>query len=288
MDEHKSEWIFSVTERDFNARVLERSKQTPVVVDFWASWCGPCQMLAPILEKLVEKRAGAVLLAKVNTDEEQRLAMDFGIQSLPTVVAFKNGQVVLDFIGLLPENKVDEFLNRIGPSEADKKAQQASELEKTNPAQAEKLYRQVLQKEPNQEESLLGLARLLVDQNKEGEANELLERVGPGGEHGAEAEKLSAILWLRRHAHDRGDEKTLKARLEHDPGNPTTLYDLGCVEAAAGRYAEALRLLLDAAQRDKKLAAAKVREAMVKVFQVIGVRSELADEYRDKLTALLY
>src|SRR5262245_31705476 len=132
MNEPNSDWIFTVTERDFKARVLEPSKQTPVVVDFWAPWCGPCQKLGPILERLVTKRAGAVLLAKINTDEEQRLAMDFGIQSLPTVVAFKNGQIVLDFIGLLPEDKVEEFLNRIGPSEADKKAKQASELEKTN------------------------------------------------------------------------------------------------------------------------------------------------------------
>jgi putative thioredoxin len=288
MNEHKSAWIFSVSDKDFNTQVIERSKQVPVVVDFWAPWCGPCQMLAPILEKLIEKRGGEVLLAKVNTDEQERLAMEFGIQSLPTVVAIRNGQVVLDFIGLLPESQIEDFLDRLGPTDAEKKAKQARALEKTNPAQAEKLYRQVLQKDANQEDAILGLARILIDKNMVSEAAEILERVGAAGEHGAEADKLKAILWLRRHAHDRGDEATLKARLETDPTNPVTLYDLGCLEAAAGRYPEALAMLLDAAQRDKKLAAAKVREAMVQIFHVIGVRSELADEYRDKLTALLY
>lgn len=288
MNGNKSAWVFSVSEKDFDTQVLERSKQTPVVVDFWAPWCGPCRMLTPILEKLIEQRAGEVLLAKVNTDEEQRLAMDFGIQSLPTVMGFRAGKPVLDFMGLMSEAQIALFLDQLGPTAEEKKAQQGRDLETTAPAQAEKLYRQVLQKNPNQEDAILGLARLLIAQKKEAEATDILERVGASGEHGAEAERLTAIIWLRHLADHRGDEATLKARLESDPTNPINLYDLGCVEAAAGRYPDALALLLEAAERDKKLAASKVRETMVKVFHVIGVRCELADEYRDKLASILY
>jgi len=281
-------WIFSVAEKDFEAMVLKKSHDVPVVVDFWAPWCGPCRALAPVLEKLINQRAGAVLMAKVNIDEEQGLAMQFGIESIPMVVAFRGGRPVLDFVGVLPEHQMDDFLNRISPTEAERKAKDAIALEKTDPPQAEKLYRLALQKDANQEAAILGLARLLIDQHKDSEASELMDRVGPGSEQGAEAERLCAVLWLRGHAGTRGDEATLRARLEIDPKNAEILYDLGCVEAAAGRYEEALEMLLRAAQRDLKIVKTKVRETMVKIFHAIGIRNPLADDYRNKLASLLY
>lgn len=128
---------------------------------------------------------------------------------------------------------------------------------------------------------------MLIERHQESEANELLERVSPGGEHGAEAERLAAILWLRQQAQIMGHEPTLRERLEIDPQNAQLLFELGAVLAGAGRYAEALDLLLHG-QLDRKLAASKVRETMVKIFHVIGVRSPLADEYRDKLSSMLY
>jgi putative thioredoxin len=283
-----SPYVFSVGEKDFETKVLDKSRTAPVVVDFWAPWCGPCRALAPTLEELVERRAGAVLLAKVNIDEEPGLAARFGVESIPMVVAFRDGRPMLDFVGLLPEAQLSDFLDSILPSETDKKAGEAAVLEKPDPAQAEKLYRLVLQKDPNQEAAILGLARILIARNKDGEAAEILERVGPGSEQGAEAERLGAILWLRSHAGSRGDEATLRARLEVDPNNPELLYDLGCVEAAAGKYPDALEMLLTAAQKDVKIAKTKVRETMVKIFHAVGVRSPLADDYRDKLAAILY
>lgn len=283
-----SPWIFAVGEKDFQTQVIEKSRDVPVVVDFWAPRCGPCRALAPMLEKLITQRAGSVLLAKVNTDEEQGLAMQFGIESIPMVVAFKGGQVVLDFVGVLPEPQLVEFLDRIAPTEAERKAMEGVAFERKDPAQAEKLYRAALQRDPNQEPAILGLARILMDQHKDSEAGELLERVGPGSAQGAEAERLSAILWLRNHAQARGDEATLRARLEVDPDNASVLYDLGCVEAAAGKYEDALAILYQAAQTDLKLAKTSVRETMVKIFHAVGVRSPLADDYREKLQALLY
>jgi putative thioredoxin len=284
----KSELVFSVTGADFESSVLQKSHQTPVVVDFWAPWCGPCRALAPLLERLVGQRGGDVLLAKVNTDEEQELAAQYGIQALPTVVAFKDGKAALSFEGALPERQLADFLDRIVPSKADRAAREAAALEKTNPAQAEKLYRQALKADANQPEALLGLARLLIDKHQEGEASELIERVGPGGEHGAEVERLGAILWLCHQAQTIGHEATLRERLEIDPQNPQLLFELGAVLAGQGKAEEALELLLRAATLDRKLAASKVRETMVKVFHTVGVRSPLADAYRDKLSAVLY
>src|SRR5438067_8326622 len=261
-----SPWIFPVGEKDFEAQVIQKSHEVPVVVDFWAPWCGPCRALAPVLERLIGQRKGEVLLAKVNTDEEQELAGRYAINALPTVVAFRDGKPVLSFEGLLPEPQLVDFLNRIVPSEADRIAREAANLEKTNPAQAEKLYRQVLQANSSQPEALLGLARLLIDRHQESEANELLERVIPGGEHGAEAERLAAVLWLQQQAHIMGHEPTLRERLEIDPQNAELLFELGAVRAGNGKSAEALELLLEAAQLDRKLGAATVRETTVKVL----------------------
>jgi putative thioredoxin len=284
----KSAWVVNVEESRFPSDVIERSHEVPVVVDFWAPWCGPCQALAPLLERLVDERQGEVLLAKVNTDECQELAARFNISSIPAVIAFKGGQPVLDFIGLLPEADLREFLDRLAPTAAERLVRQALALEKTKPADAEKLYRQALEADRNLEPAMLGLARLLIDQGKTTEAKELIENVGAGGASGAEAERLNGLLFLRELAKPFGDEANARRRLEAQPENAQARYELGCIVAAAGHYPEALGLLLDAAQRDPPLGRSNIREAMVKVFQIVGVRSALADEYRDKLTTLLY
>jgi putative thioredoxin len=283
-----SSWVVNVAEGEFEQAVLQRSHEVPVVVDFWAPWCGPCQMLAPVLESLVEERGGAVVLAKVNTDEAPELAQRYGISSIPAVIAFRGGRPVLDFIGVLPEPQLRDFLDQVGPSEAERTMQQATALEATRPEEAEKLYRRTLELERNNEAALLGLARLLVARGQDDEAAELLEQVGAGGENGAEAERLNGTIFLRQHARPLGDEAAARHRLEKDPTNAQARYELGCLVAAAGRYPEALELLLAAAERDPKLAASAIREVMVKIFQVIGVRSPLADEYRNKLSGLLY
>ena len=283
-----SPWVSDVTEADFEEKVLKKSHEVPVVVDLWAPWCGPCKSLGPILERLIAARNGQVMLAKINTDEEQNLAAQFQVSSIPMVIAFRKGQPVLEFVGLLPENQIVDFLDRLAPSEAEKSIDAAAKLEKTNPAEAEQLYRTALKADSKQESAIVGLARLLVEQKKDEEATDLLDRVGPDGEFGAEADKLRARLWLSSQASELLNESVLREKVKTEPKNAEATYELGCRLAAEGNTDEALETLLGAASFDRKLATAKVRETMVKIFFVIGVRSDMADAYRDKLRALLY
>jgi putative thioredoxin len=284
----KSAWVLDVREADFEREVLERSRERPVVVDFWAPWCGPCRMLGPILERLVNERNGEVILAKINTDEAQNLAAYFQIQAIPAVKAFRDGRPVLEFEGLLPEEQLREFLDRLSPSVADRLVQQAKTLEADKPAEAETLYRRALEKDPNHESAIVGLVRTLIAQNKDEEAREVLERIGPGGEQGAEYERLDALLFIRAQGQKCPVLDGPQERLKADPDHAQHRFELGCALAAAGKYPEALEQLLAAAERDPQLARARVRELMVKIFYVIGARSPLADEYRDKLSRLLY
>jgi putative thioredoxin len=284
----KSAWVLDVTEADFEREVLERSRERPVVVDFWAPWCGPCRMLGPLLERLVNERNGEVILAKINTDEAQNLAAYFQIQAIPAVKAFRDGRPVLEFEGLLPEEQLREFLDRLSPSEADRLVQQAKPLETENPPEAEKLYRGALEKDPNHEAAIVGLVRTLIAQNKDEEAREVLERIGPGGEQGAEYERLDALLFIRAQGREGPELAEAQKHFKSDPENAQRRFEMGCALAAAGKYPEALKQLLVAAERDPQLARARVRELMVKIFYVIGARSPLADEYRDKLSRLLY
>jgi putative thioredoxin len=288
VNEGKSAWVRDIGEADFERDVIEASRRQPVVVDFWAPWCGPCRMLGPILERLVGERAGAVHLVKVNTDEAPNLAAYFRIEAIPAVKAFRDGRLVLEFEGVLPEAQLRQFLDQISPSEADRLVQEAAALEKSDPAAAEPLYRRAVEADRSHEAAAVGLARVLIARGQDDEAAALLEQLGPGGEQGAEYERLEAVLYLRRHARDFGDPAALRQRVEADPENAQLRYELGCALTGAGSYPEALGQLLAAAERDRKLAAARVREVMVKIFHAVGVRSPLADEYRDKLARLLY
>ena len=283
-----SPWIFDATEADFDEKVLKKSHEIPVVVDFWAPWCGPCRNLAPILEGAIEKQAGKVMLAKVNTDDEQNLAMQYGVNGIPHVVGFRKGKPVVQFTGLLPEAQMAEFFDRMQPTEAEKSAETAAQLETTNPAEAEAMYRLALKADPDQEESIVGLARLLIARKKHEEASDLLDRIGSAGSFGAEADKQRALLWLQVQAKDLPSEDELRKMVQTNAKDAAALFEFGSVLAANGKTTEALDVLLQAGLLDKKLATSKVRETMVKIFFVIGVRSELADSYRDKLTAMLY
>jgi putative thioredoxin len=283
-----SQWVIDVCESDFEREVLGRSHEKPVVVDFWAPWCGPCRALGPMLERLAEERGGEFILAKINTDEAQNLALAFQIEGIPAVKAFHRGNIILEFTGVLPEAQLREFVNRICPSEAAKLSAQAAKLEATQPTEAEEIYRKALALDKCEQAALVGLARVLAARGDNSAAEELLERIIPGSDMANEVDRLRGVLDLRKLANELGNETAARNRVAAEPANPEAHYTLGCILAAAGDYSAALAEMLAAAEIDKTWASGKVREAMVRIFHVIGVRSELADEYRDKLTRLLY
>jgi putative thioredoxin len=284
-----NEWTMDVTEQDFEQSVVQRSHEVPVVIDFWAPWCGPCRALGPTLEKLAEEQQGKFILAKINIDENPMLAQAFQIQSIPAVKAVRNGALAGEFLGAQPEPNVRRFIEQLMPSEAESLAREAQRLEEAGKAQgAESLYRAALAKETNQPLALLGLARVLVQRGEENDAQTLLTRIpNTVPEHPA-AQQLLAQLRLKQTGASAGDEQKYRDRLAADPTDLDARFELSQVLAAVGRFEEALTELLTIVKKDRKFHDESARKAMLEIFEVIGARSDLAEHYRSELAKVLF
>ena len=286
-----SEWIVDVDDETFDELVLKRSQELLVVVDFWAQWCGPCKLLTPILEKIVQKKAGKFLLAKVDTDRATKVAQSFSIQSIPSIFAFRNGGVVDQFSGVQPEDVVEKFIERLMPSESDIVVERAYEISKEHPDEAESLYRKVLESEPQHEGAVVGLAEVLHMTGESEQALLLIKPWLPGvGLYADRIAHLEAVLTLHSLEFDQTEEE-LRNRLAENPSSPEKgqwLLELGRVLASAKRYEESLEVVLESARTNKELARGPAKALMVDIFHAVGVRSALADDYRAKLTRLLY
>jgi putative thioredoxin len=241
--------VIDVTEANFEQEVLERSKSTPVVVDFWAEWCGPCRALGPILEQEAARHEGEVVLAKLDTDANQNLARAFQIQGIPAVKAFRDGRVVDEFVGAKPPAAVERFFAGLVPSEAELLAAGGDE----------ESLRRALELEPGRADAALPLARLLIDRGEADEAREVLAPV-------RESFQADALL----------------ARLELQDELPDAYAALD-----AGQTERGLQLLIYAVGEDGERKDL-LRQAVVGVLDELGVESDVAREYRRRLASALY
>jgi putative thioredoxin len=279
-----SSFVRDVDERNFEQSVIERSRQVPVVVDFWAPWCGPCRLLGPMLESLVDSYGGRIELAKLNTDDNPNLAYQYQIEGIPAVKGFKDGRVLTEFTGALPEPQVRAFLQRLLPSEADELAERAARQAYAGDiSAAEASYQQALRLDPGHRSASIGLARLLLSHQADEEAIGLLDRL-PGDE---EATRLRAEVSFRRSG-ENADVGELEARLEHDPSDVDALYHLAMAKAAQGEYEAALQQLLEVVKRDRAYEDDAGRRAMLDIFALLGDEHPLTQTYRRQLGYVLF
>jgi putative thioredoxin len=283
----QSPYIIETTSESFVRDVIERSSNVPVVVDFWASWCPPCRILGPILERLAEEYDGKFVLAKADTEQAPDIAAGFGVRSIPAVFGVRGGKVVDSFVGVLPESSIRAWLDLIMPSPAEVLAAEALRLEATDPSAAEAKYREALTLAPADPLLQVGLARVALSLGKVDEARSILGKLERRGFLEPEAETLKAELTLREHGDSIGGLEALQKSLEADPGDRDAQLLLAEGLAAAGDNEEALRLALDLVERDRRGTGESARKLMLAVFQLLPPDSELASEYRRRLSFAL-
>lgn len=281
-------WIIETTAENFEKDVVERSLQVPVVIDFWATWCGPCQELGPTLEKLTRDFNGKFLLLKVDVDKQPEIAGWFGVQQIPAVFAVVNGQPVDQFMGNLPEDQVREWVQRFLPSPAESLFKEAQALEATQATDAEAKYRAALELQPDFPQASIGLARTLTALHRDGDAWEIIDALDARGYLEPEAQQVKTELELRAAALESGGVGAARAAVEADPQNLDLRIQLADALAAAHAYPEALEMLLDLVKNHKATMGEKAKATMVQIFTVLGASSELAQQYRRKLSTALY
>ncbi|MCA1937871.1 MAG: tetratricopeptide repeat protein [Dechloromonas sp.] len=282
-----SQFSFDVSIEEFEVKVLQASLQVPVVVDFWAPWCGPCQTLKPMLEKLAEEYQGRFLLAKVNSDEYPQLAGHFGVRSIPSVKVVFQGQLVDEFNGALPEGQVRQFLDRIALPAGDN----ANPREEAAALAAEGRFEEALarlveasQANPQDQAVQLDAIEVLMHLGRNDEAAQLL-----AGEFKDEPERAGALRARLALAQGAADTEPLEAKLAANPDDHATRLELAKAYAAQSRFREALDAALEVVRRDRFFDEGAGRKALLQFFEALAGEQydDLVREYRRKLSAAL-
>jgi len=284
----------------FAKDVLEASRTVPVIVDFWAPWCGPCKTLQPAIEKVVKEANGAVKLVKINIDQNQMLAQQLRIQSIPAVYAFFGGRPVDGFMGAVPESQIREFVNRLVQASgaapgADGADDLNAALEHAKQAVAEadfqlaaQIYNEVLEVAPDNLPALAGLARCYVQEGQVDQAKAILARVPAKDKTNAEIVALQAQLDLAEQAKAAGPIGDLKAKAAADPKDFQSRLDLAMAYWAGNQKQEAVDELLDMIKADRNWNEAAARQQLLKFFEALGFADPLAVAGRKRLSTILF
>lgn len=284
-----SQWIRTTTSETFRQDVVEQSHDCPIVVDFWAEWCQPCQQLMPILEKLAVDFDGRFILVKVNVDEQPELAGAFGVQSIPFVIAMVDGQPVSQLPGVMPEPQLKEWIESFVPSASVEafNAGQVAEAEQDY-ATAETHYAKAVAEDPETPQFKIAFGRVLLQLDREQECREIVEALEARGFLEPEAEVLKEQLALRDNVEDSGGITAAREALNADPENLELTIRLAEALSVENRYADACELLLDVVKRDRTEVRDKAKEAMVVILGAMGPKSRQAADFRRQLATAFY
>ncbi len=279
----------------FAADVLDASRTVPVIVDFWAPWCGPCKQLGPALEKAVNEAKGAVRLVKINIDENPEIAQQLRVQSIPTVYAFRDGQPVDGFMGAIPESQIRTFVQQLtgghgGHDHAEEVLAAAEEaFNAGDVGMAAQAYAHVLQDEPGHPKAVAGLARCYLKSGDLERAKTTLQLVRPDGAGDEAIRAIEAELKLREQAASQaGETDVLRAKLEADPKDHQARYDLAMALDGAGDRDGALDELLEIVRRDRKWNEDAARKHLVTLFEAMGPADPRTIDARRKLSSILF
>ncbi len=284
--------IKDATDASFAADVIEASKTTPVIIDFWAEWCGPCRQLGPALEKAVTAAKGAVKLVKIDIDKNPAYAGQLRVQSIPAVFAFVDGRPVDGFMGALPDSQVKDFVAKIaklgggGVSPVDELLAMAKEsLELGDMGGAAQAYAQVLQADPANVRALGGMAKVYLAAGDHDRAREFLD-LAPPGARDADLDSVRAALTLADEAPSETD--AFEARLTANPNDHEARFEIAKALAGRGRHEEAVDHLLYIVDKDREWNDGAARKQALIIFEAAGHSSEVARHGRRKLSAILF
>jgi putative thioredoxin len=287
--------VKDVTAANFKAEVIDASFDTPVIVDFWAPWCGPCRTLGPILERVVRASGGAVRLVKINIDENREIAQQMRIQSIPAVYAFSGGRPVDGFVGALPEGQVKQFVQRLnggrgGPSPIEEALAMAKQsLADGDHKSAATLYTQVLQHDRENVDASAGLARALIAGGDLKRARQALERAGKENAGHAEIAAARTALELAEAAQKAmGQAGKLRARLAQDPDDHAARLELATALFGSGQREAAIDELLASFKRDRTWNEEAARKQLIKFFEAMGPTDPLTQSARRRLSSLMF
>jgi putative thioredoxin len=285
--------IKDTTTQAFRQDVMAESMKQPVLVDFWAPWCGPCKQLTPVIEKAVKAAGGKVKLVKMNIDEHPQIAGQLGIQSIPAVIAFQRGQPVDGFMGALPESQVKGFIERlvgpVGPSAAEDLLAEADALAaEGDAAGAAELYAAVLSQDPENIAAVAALAKLHVDLGDLEGARRFLAMAPAAKANDPAVAGARAAIELAEQAASLGDLADLQRRVEADPLDHQARFDLAVGLAARGRRQDAVDHLLEIVRRDRTWNEDGARKQLVQFFEAWGPTDEMTVAGRRRLSSLLF